>query len=331
MRALFHCLVLMTLLSVSSAPWGARADDTPIRRALDSLVRVNAEIAPDGRTAQALGTRREGTGIVLDDAGLVLTIGYLILEAMAVTVTDIDGHPVAADVIAYDHATGLGLLRARPPLGRPAVRLGQSSALVRGVPALVAGHGGEATARPVTVADVRDFSAYWEYLLEDALFTTPPVQDWQGAGLFGPEGQLLGVGSIFVPDATRRPTRSPGNMFVPIDVLKSILGDLMVSGRGPASVRPWLGLFTDDHRGYVVVTYVAADGPAAAAGLKRGDVVLEVDGERVRSLGEMYRKVWMLGKPGVAVPLTLGRQGRPQEVTVMSGDRYRYLKWDSTY
>ena len=331
MRAMFHCLVLLILVPVLSSPVNVRADDTPLLRALDSLVRVNADIAPDGRTAQALGTEREGTGIVVDDSGLVLTIGYLILEAMATTVTDIDGNPIAADVVAYDHATGLGLLRAQRSLRRPPARLGDSSGLSREAPALVAGHGGPESAWPVAVADIRDFSAYWEYLLEDALFTMPPVPAWQGAALFGPDGRLLGVGSLFVPDARRRPSRRPGNMFVPIDSLKPVLGDMLTAGRGVASERPWLGIFTNDHRGYVVVTYVAADGPSEAAGLRPGDIVLEVDGERVRSMAEMYRKVWTLGNPGVAVPLTLGRQGGFHKITVTSGDRYKYLKWDSTY
>lgn len=331
MRVLFHCLVLLILVSVTTLPHPASADDKPFRRAMDSLVRVNTDIFPDGRTAQALGRQREGTGVVLDDSGLVLTIGYLILEAMAATVTDMQGNAVPADVVAYDHATGLGLLRARSPLGRPAVRLGDSSSLTRDTPVVVAPHGGFDESWGVVVADVRDFSGYWEYLLEDAVFTTPGMHAWQGAAMFAPDGGLLGIGSLAVPDARRGRRRASGNMFVPINALKPVLGDLLTVGRGSASERPWLGVFTNDHRGYVVVTYVAADGPAEAAGLQPGDVVLEVDGERVRSMAEMYRKVWKLGSPGVTVPLTLGRQTGLVEVNVTSGDRYRYLKWDSTY
>ncbi len=329
-RPALHRFVLLMSCAIIFAST-VRADDTPFQRALDSLVRVDSEIAPDGRTAQALGPARQGTGVVIDDSGLVLTIGYLILEAMAATVTDIDGHAVPADIVAYDHATGLGLLRAQRPLNRPAARLGTSAALMVDTPMLIAGFGGGDAAWPVVVADVRDFSGYWEYLLEDALFTSPAVPEWQGAALFGPDWRLVGIGSLFVRDARRRPTRNPGNMFVPVDALKQILGDLLTHGRGQASERPWLGVFTNDHRGYVVVTYVSSDGPAARAGLRPGDIILEVDGEPVRSMSDLYRKVWKLGEPGVLVPLTLGRDGGISSIGVTSGDRYNYLKLGTTY
>lgn len=329
-RPVFHWFrPLVVCLIMLGSP--VQADDTPFLRALDSLVRVDAEIAPDGRTAQALGVARHGTGVVIDDSGLVVTIGYLILEAVAATVTDMDGRRVPAEIVAYDHATGLGLLRAQGPLNRPAVRLGESRALSLDTPALIASFRGQSGAWPVAVAAVRDFSGYWEYLLEDALFTVPAVAEWQGSALFGPDWRLIGIGSLFVRDARRRPTRDPGNMFVPVDALKAALGDMLAHGKGRASERPWLGVFTNDHRGYVVVTYVAADGPAALAGLRPGDVVLEVDGEPVRSMADLYRKVWKRGKPGVSVPLTLGRDGAISAISITSGDRYRYLKWGTTY
>lgn len=319
------------VLCLSTLVFPAHADDTPFLRALDSLVRVDAEIAPDGRTAQALGVARHGTGVVIDDSGLVVTIGYLILEAVAVTVTDREGHRVPAEVVAYDHATGLGLVRAKGALNRPAVRLGESISLNPDTPALIASFRGKSGAWPVAVAAVRDFSGYWEYLLEEALFTVPAVAEWQGSALFGPDWRLIGIGSLYVRDARRRPTRDPGNMFVPVDALKAALGDMLAHGKARASERPWLGVFTNDHRGYVVVTYVAADGPAAQAGLRSGDVILEVDGEPVRSMADLYRKVWKLGDPGVSVPLTLGRGGAISGINVTSGDRYRYLKWGTTY
>ncbi|MDF1722509.1 MAG: S1C family serine protease [Minwuia sp.] len=330
MRTLLRRLFLLALCPIILVST-AQASETPFQRALDSLVRVDAEIAPDGRTAQALGVARHGTGVVIDDSGLVLTIGYLILEAMTATVTDIDGNAVPAEVVAYDHATGLGLLRAQGPLNRPAARLGDSSELDTDMPVLIAGFKGKQGAWPAAVADVRDFSGYWEYLLEDAVFTTPAVPEWQGAALFGPDWRLIGVGSLYVRDARRRPTRGSGNMFVPVNALKRALGDMLAIGKGRASERPWLGVFSNDQRGYVVVTYVAADGPAALAGLRPGDIILEVDGEPVRSMSDLYRKIWKLGDPGVSVPLTLGRDGGISGISVTSGDRYRYLKWGTTY
>ncbi|WP_417513417.1 S1C family serine protease [Minwuia sp.] len=303
----------------------------PVERAIEAVVRIDAEVPGDARTAGFLGTQRTGSGVVIDDSGLVLTIGYLVLEAMAVTVTNADGAPVAAEIIAYDYDTGLGLVRAQQALGRPPIRLGDSAAVVKGDPVLVATEPGIESAQPGAVVDVRRFTGYWEYLLEDALFVSPPHAAWQGAALIGAEGELLGIGSLFAEDAQRRPKRLPGTMFVPVNALKPILAELLTEGRSAASNRPWLGIFTSDHRGYVVVTYVAPDGPAAASGVRRGDVVLEVGGQRIRTMAEFLETVWSQGLPGVEVPLTLGRQDHVARVKVISADRYAYMKLDKTF
>jgi S1-C subfamily serine protease len=330
-RAAFLCTaVLFPMVGILAAPTEAQ-DREAIGQALQSVTRLESSVPPDARTASFLGTQRAGTGIVIDDSGLVLTIGYLILEAMAVTVTDADGHPVPARIVAYDYDTGLGLVRASEPLGRPSVRLGDSGDVTPGDTVLIVAEPGREAAQPSEIVAIRQFAGYWEYLLDDALFASPPHPSWQGAAMIGINGELLGIGSLFADDAARRPKRLAGNMFIPVDALKPILGDLLTQGRSAQSDRPWLGIFTSDHRGFVVVTFVAPDGPAANSGVRPGDIVLEVDGERVRSMADFFRAVWKQGKPGVDVPLTLGRQNRIAEITVPSQDRYEYMRLDSSF
>lgn len=330
-RALLPATLLLLLSLTFVAPTSQAQDRDAIASALLSVTRLEAEVPADARTASFLGTRRAGTGIVIDDSGLVLTVGYLILEAMAVTVTNAAGQPVQASILAYDYDTGFGLVRAREPLYRPAIRLGDSDASEPGDSVLVVAEPGREAAMPAELVAVRQFTGYWEYLLDDALFSSPPHPAWQGAAMIGIDGELLGVGSLFAQDAMRRPERRPGNMFIPVNALKPILGDLLTEGRSANSDRPWLGLFTDDHRGFVVVTFVAPDGPSAEAGLQPGDVVLEVDGETVRTMAEFFKAVWGQGKPGVTVPLTVARQNGVRRIGVVSQDRYEYMKLDSSF
>lgn len=332
-RAIRSVAALLLFCACLLAAWPARAYAAAdsAEQVLQSIARIDATVPGDARTAQSLGTQRQGSGIVIDDSGLVLTIGYLVLEAMSATVTDVDGAPVPADIVGYDYDTGFGLVRATKPLRRPALSLGTSADIVPGAPVLIANHDGRDGAIGGTVADVRTFAGYWEYLLDNAIFTAPPHPSWQGAALIGADGSLLGVGSLFVRDARQSPQPEPGNMFVPIDALKPILADLLTIGRGMASERPWLGIYSIEHQGYVVVTDVAPEGPAAAAGLRPGDIILKVDDLFVRSMPAFLRAVWAKGRPGVDVSLTVGRPSGIEEVTVTSGDRYRYLRLGSTY
>lgn len=324
-------LILPVLMLMALAAPSAAQDREAIESALSGVVRLNAEVPADARTAAFLGTHRRGTGVVIDDGGLVLTIGYLILEAMSVTVTNAEGYPVPARIVAYDYDTGFGLVRATEPLNRPSVRLGDSATVDAGEQVLIVAQPGRGATVPSQVVDVRRFTGYWEYLLDDALFVSPAHPEWQGAALINVDGELLGVGSLFADDAQRRPQRQPGNMFVPVNALKPILGDLLTQGRSASSHRPWLGVFTSDNRGFVVVTFVAPDGPAAEAGLRPGDVVLEVDGKRVSTMADFFRSIWDQGKPGVTVPLTLARNNRITRIDVTSADRYRYMKLDSSF
>ncbi len=295
----------------------------------NSVVKIRAEVPAGARTAATLGPVREGSGVVIDSNGLVLTIGYLILEASRVQVTDFAGKTVSARILGYDHATGFGLLRARSSAAaaRP-LPLGLSKDLPRGAEVLILSWAEKGpSGQGAYVVSRREFAGYWEYLLERAIFTAPHNANFGGAALIDKGGSLLGIGSLQVPQAiSGQPV--PGNMFVPIDLLKPILSDLTRKGRSGASPRPWLGAQMEEAGGHVIVRRVSRGGPAAGSGLEAGDLVAGVGGVAVKGLADVYRKIWALGAPGVSVPLNILKGVRVEEVRVVSGDRYDYLRLD---
>jgi S1-C subfamily serine protease len=323
---MFSILVLSTFCLPDRAVGQALDQDS-----LEGVVQVNAVIPGNARTAGSLGTARQGTGVVIDHTGLVVTIGYLILEASEVTITGPGDHAVPATIVAYDHESGFGLLRASQSLDSPPVSLGNSTALQPMQPLLAVSHAGGLDATGVYLVDRREFAGYWEYLLEDALFTSPPHAEFGGAALFDQGGRLVGIGSLFVNDAGRQGRSVPGNMFLPIDGLKPIMGDLLSRGRRAEPGRPWLGLTMEEHRGRVFVTKVAPDGPGEAAGIQPNDVILGIGGVQVEGLGDLYRKLWSRGDAGITVPLDVLQGIEVKPTTVESADRYRYLRLNPSY
>lgn len=316
------------LLIGTSAAEAARASPREIAAA---VVGLRSEVPAEARTADTLGRQRSGSGVVIDDDGLVLTIGYLILEAAAVDLYDEAGKRIPADIVAYDHESGLALVRATVPLAAKPLALGRSGEVPVGDPLLVLSRDGAFDGREVKLASRREFAGYWEYLLPDALFTTPPHAAWAGAALLDRDGRLVGIGSLLVGDAVAEEVESPGNMFVPVDALRPILGDLLALGRRDGPAHPWVGLYAREHAGHVVIANVADGGPAETAGLRPGDVVLAVGGSEVDSLSELYRSIWELGPPGVTVPLRVLRQDRVIELDVPSLDRMRWLRLKQSY
>jgi S1-C subfamily serine protease len=291
---------------------------------LKSVVKVRAMVPDYARSAKTLGTEREGSGVLIDERGHILTIGYLILEAENLEVIGPDGKTISAQSIAYDHITGFGVLKAEKPFDAKPMQLGKSSEVKEGDPVLVATHGGEEGAMGARVISRKEFAGYWEYLLDDAIFTAPPHANFGGAALIDHNGKLVGIGSLYTQIAIAGLGMIPGNMFVPIDYLKPILSDLITKGRSSAPPRPWLGINVEEVHGRVFVTRVTAESPAEKGGLKVGDIILTVNKKEISGLADFYRKVWTLGKPGVEVPLTLLQGIQVQEIKVKSGDRYQY-------
>ncbi len=317
-------LLAALLLWSGAAALSAQAPPDPARELLSAVVGVEAEVPLSARTAETLGTRRSGSGVVIDDRGHVLTVGYLILEAARAEIVLESTRKVPAEIVAYDHASGFGLLRAIPAIEVAPMPLGDSAALGEGDPVLVVSRGGAAGAQPAIVVSRRTFAGYWEYLLERAIFTAPPHPRFGGAALVGTDGRLLGIGSLYVGDAGGPSTA--GNMFVPIDALKPILGQLREHGRVRRPSAPWLGVYTVERGGRLTVNRVAEGGPAAVAGLEPGDVIEAIGGEAIASQVDFYRKLWARGDAGVKVPLTVVRGERRVELTVESADREVWLR-----
>jgi S1-C subfamily serine protease len=296
---------------------------------LPAVVGVHTTIPEDRRSAQTLGAEREGHGIVIDDNGLIVTIGYLIMEADTITVTNSDGEGLPASIVGYDYESGFGLVRTRRPFPdmRP-MPFGDSDALSLRSEAYVAGVGGEKATLKVKVAGRREFAGYWEYLLDNAIFTVPAYPLWGGSALIGTDGSLLGVGSLLVQEALGPGSAAfPGNMYVPINRLKPIFDELVHKGRLSTPPRPWLGLITLEHMGQLVVGGVSDGGPADRAGLKRGDVLQALDGEVLDDVADFYRRLWSTGPAGTAVTLRMERDNDAFEVTVRTGDRAKYHKF----
>ena len=293
--------------------------------ALNAVVTLRAEVPADAFTASALGTERVGNGVVIDDDGLVLTIGYLIAEATSIWLTNNFGTTVAAYTLAYDPVTGFGLVRAVEPLKATVLQRGTADSCERGDRVFVVGQGGRAHALKASLVDKREFAGYWEYLLDEALFTEPAHPEWGGAALVGEDGKLLGIGSLLTQEVVRG-EKVQGNMLVPIDLLNRTLDDLLTTGRSRVPPRPWLGMFTMEAGGRLVVSGVARGGPGETAGMRSGDVVREVDGTRVSTLAQMLSAIWELGPAGVTVPLTFARTGQVLNYKIESRDRNDFLK-----
>ena len=304
-----------------------RAEDLrfDLDAALDALCLVRAEIPEDAFTASILGTERVGNGVVIGADGLVLTIGYLITEATAVWLTTNPGTAVAGYPLAYDQATGFGLVQPLGPLGVQPLPRGSTADASVGDAVIVAGHGGRAHALKARLFAKREFAGYWEYVLDEALFTQPAHPQWGGAALIGRDGRLLGIGSLLVQEAVGG-NQVQGNMIVPIDLLEPILADMVALGRPGRPPRPWLGMYTTEVEGHLVVAGVAPGGPADRARVAVGDLVLEVAGERVTGLAQLFRKVWSLGPPGTEVPMTLAREGAIVRARPRAADRSDFLK-----
>ncbi len=295
-------------------------------RVLDAVFRLHAEVPRTAFTASILGTEREGNGVAIDADGLVLTIGYLMSEASAVTLLGRDGRKVEADPVAYDHETGFGMVRARAPLGVAPVPIGRSARLAESDPVIVASCGGEDHAIAANVVSIHEFAGSWEYMLDRAVYTAPMHPYWGGAALIDRRGELVGIGSLYIEHAIEGDAPAPGNMFVPIDLLEPIGPAMIRTGRAARPPRPWLGMYVGESERRLIVTGVAPNAPADQAGLQPGDVLLSLEGVAVSGLGHYYRTLWAAGPPGAKLRFTLLRDDDVLSLRVEAGDRYDYMK-----
>ena len=316
------CGALAPASAATDSAAGMQSGLETLKRAHAAVVGVEVTAIPGARSAETLGRRRSGSGVLIGPEGLILTIGYLIVEADTIELTTNDQKTWPARPVAYDQATGFGLVRPLAPLrGLTPVRLGSVKDLVAGEPLMVAMGGDDPEVELTYLVGKRAFSGYWEYHIEDALFTSPPVGNHSGAPLFNQRGELLGIGSLFVADATGQAPRIPGNMFVPIDLLKPVLAEMEQTGSTKQSHRPWLGITSSELGGRVVVMQVTEGGPAHRGGIEIGDVIVAVDGEVVGSLESFYKRVWARAKADDEIRITLQRGPDLKTLTLRGVDR----------
>jgi len=304
-------------------------------RMLGGVVSLRAEIPEDAFTAEVLGTERAGNGVVISDNGLILTIGYLITEAEKIWLSTNTGQVAQAHVVGYDQATGFGLVQALARLDVEPIPFGSIKDVNQGSSVIIAGYGGRSHALEAEVIAKREFAGYWEYLIDEALFTAPGHPNWGGTACVGTDGRLIGIGSLLIQHSggdEGDEATAEGNMIVPVDLLPPILDDLLRFGQVQSPPRPWLGMFTaDGSDDDVFVVGLAKDGPADRAGVEVADVVMRVGDENVHSLADMWRKVWAQGEAGVEVPLTLIREGEELEMRLKSANRNSFLKQASLH
>ncbi|MEM7403818.1 MAG: S1C family serine protease [Pseudomonadota bacterium] len=324
-----HCTTFLLVFAWLSLLPLARSAPAQTEALQAAIVTVRAQIPAAARTAAFLGTERSGSGVVIGEDGLVLTIGYLILEASEVALVDANGTHIPAKIVAYDYDTGFGLVRAESGLVEvEPISFGSSAAVSERQQVIIASRIDAPSMQPALVVSRREFAGYWEYLLENAIFTAPPYAEFAGAALLDVEGKLIGIGSLYVGDAFRASEPVPGNMFVPIDPLKNRLEQLVDAGRVAGPPRPWLGVFTRELLDRVFVTFVTPGGPGAEAGLLPKDIVLAVSGVRVQSQAAFYRELWKTGAAGSEVSVTVLRGAEVKEIVVRSGNREDYYLKD---
>lgn len=343
-RALCCSLLVLAALGAGSK---ARALDAPtaalpgaptaqdVLAALDqaaaAVVGLQTRVAEGAASASSLGRQREGSGVLISEDGLVLTIGYLLLEAESITLTLPGQRQVPARTVAYDIDTGFGLVKPLVPLpGLKPAALGSASELRSGQPLLAVSGGNAGDLTTVALIDRRAFSGSWEYHIEAALFTSPPLlaagMNHSGAGVFDGTGRLVGIGSLIMADVTGKGQRAPGNMFVSIDLLKPVLAELQAEGRSQRSKRPWLGLNSSEREGRVHVDRTTPRGPAQTAGLAAGDLVLAVDGQAVNSLESFYKAIWAKPSPDTEVELTVQQGTVVKTLRIKPVDRMGTLR-----
>jgi S1-C subfamily serine protease len=300
--------------------------DFNLERALASVLGVRASVPEDAFTAGTLGTERAGNGVVIGKDGIVLTIGYLVTEAETIWLNTNDGRAVPGHALAYDQETGFGLVQALGKLNVPALPLGESSAARIGDKVVVGGAGGQQRSVAAHIAAKQEFAGYWEYLLEEALFTAPAHPNWGGTAVIDKRGNLIGIGSLHLQQARDNAPAEHLNMVVPVDLLKPVYDDLLTLGRQNKPPRPWLGLYATEIDGKVVVAGMASKAPARQANIHTGDIVLSLAGKEIGDLGTLYRSIWALGPAGVEVPMVVFRDGRTMTMTLRSADRASFLK-----
>ena len=319
LRYIFPALLLLLFASNSYADFTKDKIDL----FYESIVSVRSIVPPEARTAASLGVEREGNGVAIDESH-ILTIGYIVIESESIEIGLSDGRRLPAKLVGYDHTSGFGIIKSVVPLKMSPLKLGNSDNINSEQDLLILPSPNRGAGSIVRSVSRRPFIGWWEYFVESPIYTTPPNGLWAGAPILNENGEILGIGSLFVSEAVPG-ISSPGNMSVPINLLKPILGDLISSGRRKSKIQPYLGISSDDSNDQVIVTRVSKGGPAFKAGIRPQDVIMTINGSQVSDLKSFYEKVWKSGESGVVIELSVLRKGLIMTFNVKTVDRLDYF------
>jgi len=298
--------------------------------AINSVVKVRTSIPAAAFTADVLGTERIGSGVLINNSGLILTVGYLVTEAETVWLTTNLNQSIPGHVVAYDQSSGLGLVQALGSLDIDASELDSSDLVTVNDDIFFISYGGIEHSLCSKISRIDEFAGYWEYLLEAAIYTSPPHPQWGGAAVFNKKGHIIGIGSLFLQEIFEGQNLQ-GNLAIPTSILKSIMGDMLEFGRSSAPARPWLGMYAVESEKTLTVNSLARYGPAELAGVLQGDKVVGVGEESVSTLANFFRSVWTLGAAGVSVPININRNGNRLQLVINSIDRNDFLLKPQTH
>ena len=334
---IFLCLLVLSLNKhFSAAQTDGKSSQLPtvinsqiLQNSLAASVQITSRAIENASSAQTLGKVRQGSGVVIGSDGLILTIGYLILETEKIEIRTHEQKTYPAQVVAYDQATGFGLIKSLIPLqGVEPVKLGKINDQKIDSALLVVSAGESAFSSPTKLIDVRSFTGYWEYHLDSAIYTSPPVANHSGAGLFNLKGELIGIGSLFVQDVmpADNPYSLAGNMFVPVQLLEPIFKNMLQNGTGPNSQRAWLGINAVERQGRIQIVRVTPESPAQSAGISPGQWLLGLNGKPVESLSAFYKQLWAIPINSGSAQLTIFDGKAIYQTTIPIKDRSTNIK-----
>ena len=303
--------------------------DFDVEGTLDSIVSINTRIPENSFSADILGTERKGYGAVIRDDGLIVTIGYVITEAESVWIGQGRENTVPGYVVSNDYDSGIGLVKPLMPMNLPVIGFGTIKDMNVGDPVLIVGSGGSGHMMESKVVGKHEFAGRWEYVLDEAIFTSPVNSDWAGAALIGEDGKLYGVGCLLIQEVKQDQVIADSNLFVPIDTLTPIVDELCHYGGRKSPPRPWLGVLVEEELGHLIIIGVFHKCPADRSGLKPGDIIVAVNGKLVNELAMLFRSIWSMGDAGVDIPLKVIRESSTIDITVKSSDRVSSMRLGS--
>ncbi|HUM17941.1 MAG TPA: trypsin-like peptidase domain-containing protein [Candidatus Nitrosotalea sp.] len=292
-----------------------------VKHLLTSVVHIHAEVPSAHPSTRNLGDERMGTGTIVDPAGLILTVNYVVMGAETIQVTLARGRALRAEIVAQDFEIGLALLRVKRQ-GLHAVQIADSESLERGEPVFALGSTGPRERRVAggLVTYLGEFEAHWEYLLDRGIVSSASNPGFGGGPLFTLNGKMVGVVSLNLNEIARC------SLAIPSECYRRNQEEFVRFGRVVSRPqRAWLGVYAHVLDEGVVVAGLVPNGPAARSGIQEGDVIVSLDAQEMPTRKELYLSLWRHA-PGEKMTLEVMRDNEVRRLSVTAGDRADFYK-----